>query len=58
MINTSDNIIVTKRSTDGRVHVKVITYKWKKDTPKYIKHAYNDFAQQKLDVFYKIEITE
>lgn len=58
VINTSDNIIVTKRSTDGRVHVKVTTYKWKKNTPKYIKNAYHDFAQQKLNVFDKIEITE
>lgn len=58
VINTSDNIIVTKRSTDGRVHVKVTTYKWKKETPKYVKNAYHNFAQQKLDVFDKIEITE
>lgn len=58
VINTSDNIIVTKRSTDGRVHVKVTTYKWKKNTPKYIKNAYHDFAGQKLNVFDKIEITE
>lgn len=58
VINTSDNIIVTKRSTDGHVHVKVTTYKWKKNTPKYIKNAYYNFAQQKLNVFDKIEITE
>lgn len=58
VINTSNNIIVTKRSTDGRVHVKVTTYKWKKETPEYVKNAYHDFAQQKLDVFDKIEITE
>lgn len=58
VINTSNNIIVTKRSTDGRVHVKVTTYKWKKETPEYVKNAYHDFAQQKLGVFDKIEITE
>lgn len=58
VINTPDNIIVTKRSTDGCVHVKVTTYKWKKDTPEYIKNAYHDFAEQKLNVFDKIEITE
>lgn len=57
-INVSDNIIVTKRSTDGCVHVKVTTYKWKKNTPKYVKNAYYNFAQQKLNVFDKIEITE
>lgn len=58
VINTSDNIVVTKRSTDGRVHVKVTTYKWKKSTPKYIKNAYHDFSGQELNVFDKIEITE
>lgn len=58
VINTSNNIIVTKRSTDGRVHVKVTTYKWKKETPEYVKNAYYNFAQQKLNVFDKIEITE
>lgn len=58
VINTADNIIVTKRSADGRVHVKVTTYNWKKDTPKYIRNAYHDFADQKFDVFDKIEITE